>query len=60
MNKRMGRPKLPKDNARSIVFQVRISPKEQRRIKAAACKSGKGPTEWARDALLSLAPELNE
>jgi len=56
----MGRPKLPKDNARSIVFQVRISPKEQRRIKAAACKSGKGPTEWARDALLSLAPELNE
>ncbi len=56
MSKRMGRPKLPKDDARSIVFQVRISPKEQRRIKAAARKSGKDLTEWARNALLSLAP----
>ncbi len=51
----MGRPKLPKDEARSIVFQIRISPKEQRRFKAAARKAGKEPTEWARNALLSVA-----
>jgi predicted HicB family RNase H-like nuclease len=55
MKKRMGRPPLPTEKARSIVFQVRISPEEQESILKDASKAGKSPTEWARMCLLNGA-----
>jgi hypothetical protein len=49
--KRMGRPKLPKNQARGV-FSIRCSALERKQIEAAAKRTGKKPTEWARIALL--------
>jgi predicted HicB family RNase H-like nuclease len=52
--KKIGRPKLPKNEARAV-FSVRVSALEKREIEAAAKKAKKPLTQWARETLLSAA-----
>ena len=50
--KRIGRPKLPKGEAKSEMVRVRVTPVELRALEAAAKSSGKDLTEWARAIML--------
>ncbi|MEP6671889.1 MAG: hypothetical protein ABJF10_22195 [Chthoniobacter sp.] len=52
--KKMGRPKLPKDEGKKV-FSVRLSKHERDKVKEAAGKAGESPSKWARKALLSAA-----
>ena len=51
---KMGRPKLPKGEAKKI-FSLRLSGNERDKIKDAAKKDGERVTKWARKALLKAA-----
>jgi len=51
----MGRPPLPADEVRRVVFTLRISEHEHEKILRAAKLSGKDPTRWARETLLASA-----
>lgn len=55
MKTKMGRPKLPKGTANSIVFSVKIAANEAAKIQAAIKQSGMTKPDWARNALLSAA-----
>lgn len=50
---KIGRPKLPKGEARTFVIRARVTPSEQRAIESAA--NGDGVSEWARIILVSAA-----
>jgi predicted HicB family RNase H-like nuclease len=52
--KKMGRPKLPKDEAKKV-FSIRFSKRERDKINHAAKKAGEPVTKWARKALLAAA-----
>ena len=52
--KKMGRPKLPKNEARAV-FSLRFSPIERKRIDEAAKRAGKRVTAWARESLLAAS-----
>lgn len=54
---KMGRPKLPKGEAKKI-FSLRLSKHERKKIKDAADKVGRPVTKWAREALLKAAEEF--
>jgi hypothetical protein len=49
----LGRPKLPKGEAKSEMVRARVTPSELRAIEKAA--NGDGISEWARKILLSAA-----
>jgi predicted HicB family RNase H-like nuclease len=49
----MGRPPLPEEKTRSIVFTIRLSPEERAAIEAVAHRDGRHVTQWAREALLA-------
>ncbi len=51
--KKMGRPALPKEHARSGKIQVRLNIEEQKRIAAAAKASKKTVSNWARGILMT-------
>ncbi len=51
----MGRPKVPKDKAKSDRIQARLSVAEREKIDAAVAKSGLKESEWVRKALLSAS-----
>ena len=55
MKTKMGRPKLPKGTANSVLFAVRIAANEANKIQTAIKKSGLKKPEWARNALISAA-----
>jgi hypothetical protein len=55
MNTKMGRPKLPKGTANSVLFAVRIAANEAQKIQTAIKKSGLKKPDWARNALISEA-----
>ncbi|HXR48533.1 MAG TPA: hypothetical protein VN784_13945 [Candidatus Limnocylindrales bacterium] len=55
MKTKMGRPKLPKGTANTVLFAVRIAAQEAERIQAAIRKSGQTKPEWARQALIKAA-----
>ena len=55
MKTKMGRPKLPKTQARSIFMTTRVNISEEQAIKAAIKASKMDKTEWLRNALLSAA-----
>jgi len=55
MKTKMGRPKLPKGTANSIVFSVKIAANEAAKIGDAIRKSGLKKPEWARNALVQAA-----
>jgi hypothetical protein len=50
---KIGRPKLPKGEAKTAMVRARVTPDEQRRIEKAA--GGKGVSEWAREVMLMAA-----
>jgi hypothetical protein len=50
---KIGRPKLPKGEAKSCMIRARVTPSEQKAIEQAA--NGMGVSEWARFHLLSAA-----
>jgi len=52
--KKLGRPKLPKGEAKKI-FSLRLSKPERDKIKQAAKLAGAPVTKWARKALLAAA-----
>jgi hypothetical protein len=51
MEKRMGRPPLDPADAKSQVFQIRLTGAERGSYEAAAKRSGKTLTAWIRDRL---------
>jgi predicted HicB family RNase H-like nuclease len=53
---KMGRPKLPKGEAKKI-FSLRLSKHERDAIQEAAKKAGEKVTKWARKALLKAVEE---
>ena len=55
MSKKMGRPKLPKSEARSIMLSTRVNAEENKAIEKAIKESGADKTAWFRDALLKAA-----
>jgi hypothetical protein len=55
MKTKMGRPKMPKGTANSVLFAVRIAANEAERIQTAIRKSGLKKPEWARQALIQAA-----
>jgi hypothetical protein len=55
MKKKMGRPKLPKGTANSVLFAVKIAANEAEKIQRAIKKSGQTKPDWARNALVSAA-----
>lgn len=57
MKTKMGRPKLPKGTANSVLFAVKIAAIEAAKINAAIKKSGLKKPDWARIALLKAANE---
>ena len=52
---KMGRPALPKGEARDVVFTLRLSVAERDAIASAARRDGKATTLWAREALMERA-----
>jgi uncharacterized protein (DUF1778 family) len=55
MKKRAGRPKVPKNKAKSPGISVRLVPNERKAIDKAIAASGLSQSDWARKALLSAA-----
>ena len=55
MPKKMGRPPVPKNEARIEFVGARLQSSEAREIRDAIRKSGQAKSEWIRDALLSAA-----
>ena len=47
----VGRPKLPRGEARAAALQVRLSPEERKRFESAAKASQQTITEWVRSTL---------
>ena len=52
-NPKIGRPKLPKGDAKSCMVRARVTPDELRAIEKAA--NGSGISEWARTILTKAA-----
>jgi predicted DNA binding CopG/RHH family protein len=55
MNKKIGRPKLPKGAAKDFQIGVRFNREEAEIIKKAASKTGLNNADWARTVLLSVS-----
>jgi mobilization protein NikA len=55
MKKRVGRPIVPKNKAKTPGISVRLAGNERKTIDAAIKQSGLSQSEWARKALLSAA-----
>jgi hypothetical protein len=53
--KKIGRPKLPKDEARSIMLSTRVNAIEHRAIQEAIKTSDEDKTVWIRNAILRMA-----
>jgi uncharacterized protein (DUF1778 family) len=51
----MGRPKVPKDRAKSDRIQARLTPAERDKIDAAVAKSGLKESAWVRKALIAAS-----
>jgi uncharacterized protein (DUF1778 family) len=55
MKKRAGRPKVPKNKAKSPGISVRLAPKEREVIDKAISASGLSQSDFARKSLLYVA-----
>ncbi len=49
---KLGRPKLPKGEAKSKMLKARVSPSEFEAVERAAKKAGETVSEWARSVIL--------
>jgi predicted HicB family RNase H-like nuclease len=48
---KVGRPKLPKGEAKAIVLQSRVQPDEKKAYQKAATSEGKDLSTWVRETL---------
>jgi hypothetical protein len=48
---KVGRPTLPKGNARDVMLRVRITPKELKAFESAASATDQTVSEWIRKTL---------
>jgi len=55
MKKKMGRPKLPKGEARNVLLAGKVSELEYAKVLAAIKRSGMSESEWVRQAVLAAA-----
>ena len=55
MKTKMGRPKLPKGTANTVLFAFKLASKDAAVIDAAIKKSGQTKSEWGREKLLAAA-----
>lgn len=55
MKPKMGRPVLPKGQAKGVLIGARFSADEAKEVHKAAKRSGKNKSEWVRNTLLSTA-----
>jgi hypothetical protein len=55
MKTKMGRPTLPKGEAKGEVFSVRVASEAAEKIHQAIKKSGLTKPDWARNALINAA-----
>ena len=51
----MGRPRLPRGQAKGRVLSLRLTPAEKRAVDAAAQLARKSASTWARDVLLAAS-----
>lgn len=58
MKRKMGRPKVPKAQAKAMLFAARFAPDEAKTISKAISDSGQSKTEWIRASLLSAASPM--
>jgi predicted HicB family RNase H-like nuclease len=49
--KKVGRPTLPKGNAKAVMLRVRVTPDELKTFTAKAKSDGKTVSEWIRSTL---------
>ncbi len=49
--KKVGRPVLPKGNAKAVMLRVRVTPAELKAIESTAKGMGKTVSEWIREKL---------
>ena len=56
---KMGRPKLPKGQAKTVTMAIRFSEAEATEILKAVSKTGLHHAEWSRNHLLSAARSGN-
>jgi hypothetical protein len=52
---KMGRPKVPKEKAKSDRIQARLNVAEREKIDTAVAKSGLKESAWVRKALISAS-----
>jgi hypothetical protein len=57
MKKKMGRPKLPKSEAKGVQFGIRLSKPDADAVQQAIRRSGLSQPDWLRNALISAAKE---
>ena len=56
---KMGRPKLPKGQAKTVMLAIRFSESEASEILKASKKAGQHHSEWSRNQLLKAARSGN-
>jgi len=49
--KRLGRPKLPKGDAKSSIVPIRLNAEDRKRVEAAARAKDQSVSEWIRGAV---------
>jgi hypothetical protein len=58
MKAKLGRPKVPKSEKRSILMQFKVNQAEAKRVRAATSKSPNSKSEWMRTAVLDAASKI--
>lgn len=53
--KKVGRPTLPKGNAKAVMLRVRVTADDLRAMKAKAKANGQSVSEWTRGTLRATA-----
>lgn len=51
--KKMGRPVLPKGEAKAKIMPVRLNPDDRKRIEKAAQTKGQTVSQWVRSTLMA-------
>ena len=54
-SKKVGRPMLPKGNAKAVMLRVRVTPDDLKAMKATAKASKQTVSEWIRGTLRATA-----
>lgn len=60
MKSKMGRPKMPKGEARYELISTRVNQDESKVIHAAIKRSGESKPDWVRNSLLKSAAGDNQ